>query len=74
MSESTEAKLLHRKMDVEIAKMMAEISKISAETSRINEEKRLHPWIPIVIAVFGSGGFYALVGACAAYFVTVLHH
>ena len=35
-------------------KTEAEIVKLIAETSRINEESRAFPWLPTVIAVWGT--------------------
>ncbi len=54
---------LHRKMDVEIAKLIAETSKIIAETSRINREANTYPWLPILTATLGSTG---IIGAIVA--------
>ncbi len=61
---------LHRRMDVEIAKLVAETSKISAETSRINSELKTYPWLPIFTTVMGSAG---LIGAIVA-LVVAFHH
>jgi hypothetical protein len=58
---------LHRKMDIEIAKLVAETSKINAETSRINQEMATYPWLPILMssmtAILGSTG---VIGAIVA--------
>jgi len=74
MSENIDRELLHRKIDVEIMKMVDESAKIRAETMRINEERRLHPWVPFMMAILGSAGFYALIGAFTAYSVAFIHH
>jgi hypothetical protein len=54
---------LHRRMDVEIAKLVAETAKITAETSRLNREMSTYPWLPILTATIGSTG---LIGAIVA--------
>jgi hypothetical protein len=61
---------LHRRMDLEIARLLAETSKlsaetskISAETSRINREMSSYPWLPIMTATLGSTG---VIGAIVA--------
>ncbi len=61
--EPTSPAELHRRMDVEIAKLIAETAKINAETSRINREAQAYPWLPILTATLGSTG---IIGAIVA--------
>ena len=55
--------MLHRRMDIEISKMLAETAKLNAETSRINRETSTYPWLPILTTVLGSTG---VIGAIVA--------
>jgi len=62
------------KIGIESRKINAETEKIRAEIDKNNDEKRFFPWLQIVFVILGSAGFYALIGASAAYLVTALLH
>ena len=66
---------LHRKMDVEIAKLIGESSKLgeetaelSAETAKLNAELCSYPWLPLATTIMGST---ALIGAIATILIAL---
>jgi hypothetical protein len=86
MSETTAdepitREMLHKRMDVEIAKLIGETSKLNAETSklvaetgRINREAVAYPWLPIIAAIVGNAGLSGIIAAVVASVVVALHH